>query len=241
MGTALVTVSGRGTEVDLALPDDVAIAALIPALVARCETEPRPWSRWALGTPDGGPFPPSRSLAELGVVDGCELRLRDMVGAGPDESAVARSSPDPSAPGWSAETETVEPRARGRRERLVDLVERTVDDIWKIRMGRNPLLEYAAPEVRRRMRGMAPPPLEQPAARELSDLELVVRWHAHCDAAVPAVARFIERSVGAANGYVAAPPPPAGEILAQRVILRLIADCHCRQLLDLEVASQPSA
>ncbi|MGA8015029.1 MAG: hypothetical protein WCB85_03835, partial [Candidatus Dormiibacterota bacterium] len=114
-------------------------------------------------------------------------------------------------------------------------------DIWKIRMGRNPLLEYAAPEVRRRMRGMAPPPLEQPAARELSDLELVVRWHAHCDAAVPAVARFIERSVGAANGYVAAPPPPAGEILAQRVILRLIADCHCRQLLDLECASQPSA
>jgi hypothetical protein len=69
----------------------------------------------------------------------------------------------------------------------------------------------------------------------------VVRWQAGPEAPVPAVAGFTERSVGAANGHLAAPPGQAREIVAQRVILRLFADCHCRELLDLEVASQPSA
>ena len=67
MGTVLVTVAGPGGQVDLALPDDAPVGAIVPALVRHCEPEPRPWSRWALGLPGGEPFPPRQTLGALGV------------------------------------------------------------------------------------------------------------------------------------------------------------------------------
>lgn len=70
MGTVLVTVAGPGGEVDLAVPGDVEVAALIPAVVRHCEPEPHPWSRWALGLPGGEPSHPGRRSALWGSSTG---------------------------------------------------------------------------------------------------------------------------------------------------------------------------
>ena len=50
MGTVLITVSAPGGRAQFAVPGDAEVAAIVPTLVRRCEPEPRPWSRWRLGS-----------------------------------------------------------------------------------------------------------------------------------------------------------------------------------------------
>jgi hypothetical protein len=231
MGTVLVTVAGPGAQIDLALPDDAPVGDLVPDLVRRCAAEPRPWSRWALGPPNGEPFPPRSALATLGVVDGAELELRDMVAG---DAAGRVPEPGPGAGGAGSEAD-----AEVRRHRIVHLVERLVDDIARIRTGRNPLLEYAAPEARRRLRALAPGRLDRVAEGALSDLSLTVRWPRDPRAPVEAIAAFTE-TAGAAAGTLPRPatpwsgPGPAPRP-ARRVGLRITADPHCRYVFDVSV------
>jgi hypothetical protein len=231
MGIVQVTVSGPGVRVGVALPDDVAVAELIPDLVARCEPKPEPWSRWALGPQSGEPFPPRQALAEIGVMDGAELRLRDMIPVTPPPGGGEPGEPT-GEPGSSLAREA-------HRRRLTELVERTVDDIAKIRAGQNPLLDYASPEARRKLRGLAPGTLDRTADAELVDLGLAVRWSADPGAPVAAVAAFTERRLQ--PGEEAPTRATATAEVARRVTLRLLADWQCRQLIDLEVSSRPGA
>ncbi len=224
MGTVLVTVAGPGGHADLAVADDAAVAALVPVLVRHCEPEPRPWSRWALGLPGGDPFPPGQTLGALGVLDGAELELRDMTGGAGGGPSVEEADRDP------------------RRPRIVNLAERLVEDVARIRAGRNPLLEYAAPEARRRLRALAPGRLDRAAAADLSELSLAVSWHADPRAPVEAVVTFVEASGTGADreragwpGACSATPP------ARRVAIRMSVDAPCRQVLDVSVAAPSPA
>jgi len=181
VGAVLVTVAGPTSRMDLSLPTDAPLGELVPALVERCEPGPKPWSRWALGPAGGAPFAPQRTLAELGVVDGTELQLRDMV-AGDG----ARGEPPDTGPvGAAAEADQ-------RRRKISDLTERLIDDIGRLRAGKNPLLEYAAPEARRCLRALAPGPFDRAAERGASDLSLAVSWHRDPRAPVEALAGFTE-------------------------------------------------
>jgi hypothetical protein len=219
MGTVLVTVAGPGGEVDLAVPDDVEVAAIVPALVPHCEPEPHPWSRWALGPPGGDPFPPRQTLGALGVVDGAELELRDMIGAQPGGRPSGR-----------------EPDEDPRRLRLVDLAERLAADIARIRAGRNPLLEYAAPEARRQLRALAPGRLDRAAAGEdPAELALAVSWHEDPRAPVEAVATFTEAGAGPDRGVWPGQPSAAPPV--RRVAVRMTVEAQCRQVLEVGVSA----
>ncbi len=230
MGSVAVTVEGSASRVGLVLPDDVAVARLLAILVGHCEPQPQPWSRWALGPPVGEPFPPLGTLAGLGVMDGAELRLRDL-------AAGLLPLPDASGPdGDGAVMEGGEALRAVRRRDLTDLVERIVDDVGGIRRGRNPLLGYASPEARRRLRALAPGTFEQSPDVRLTDLGLLVRWTRDPRAPVAAVATATERP--------AATRPSPGTSLepgVRRVLLHLLADPACRQLLDISVSGDPPA
>jgi hypothetical protein len=178
MGAVLVTVAGPNSRMDLSLPADALVAEIVPALVDRCEPGPKPWSRWALGPSGGAPFAPRRTLAELGVVDGSELQLSDMVASGD----ATGETPDTGPAAAGAEEEQ-------RRRSISDLTERLIDDIARIRAGKNPLLEYAAPEARRRLRALAPGPFDRAAEGGASDLSLAVSWHRDPRASVEAPRR----------------------------------------------------
>ncbi len=230
MGSVAVTVEGSASRVGLVLPDDVAVAGLLPALVGHCEPRPQPWSRWALGPPVGEPFPSQGTLAGLGVADGAELRLRDLAaGLLPPPDAG-----DPDGDGAVREAGDV-PREVRRRD-LTDLVERIVDDVGGIRRGRNPLLDYASPEARRRLRALAPSTFEGSPDLRLTDLGLVVRWSRDPRAPVAAVATATERPAAARPSPGSSPEPAAG-----RVVLHLLADPACRHLLDISVSTDPPA
>jgi len=218
MGTVLITVAGAGGQVDLAVPDDAEVAAIVPALVRHCEPEPRPWSRWALGLPGGDPFPPRLTLGALGVVDGAELELRDMTGA---------------QPGGGLSGQELDHDLRPRR--IVHLAERLVEDIARIRAGRNPLLEYAAPEARRQLRALAPGRLDQAAEGDPSELSLAVRWHGDPRAPVEAVATFTEPGGGAGpeRGVDGWPGRSSTAPPVRRVAIRMTVGAQCRQVLDV--------
>ncbi len=231
MGAVLVTVAGPTSRMDLSLPSDAPVGEIVPALVERCEPEPKPWSRWALRPAGGDPFAPQRTLAELGVVDGSELQLCDMVAPGD-----ATGEPSGSGPAAAAAT------ADQRRRRISELTERLIDDIARIRAGKNPLLEYAAPEARRRLRALAPGPFDRAAESGASDLRLAVSWHRDPRAPVEAVASFTE------IGAVAAAPegpggsrggPASGATALRRVGIRMTVDAHCSYLLDVGLAAEP--
>lgn len=74
----VVRVRGRTREVEVALPGDRSVSALLPALVAMVEDQGRTVeaSEWRLVTADGHELPLSQSLTALGVGEGTALRLR---------------------------------------------------------------------------------------------------------------------------------------------------------------------
>jgi hypothetical protein len=226
MGSVFVTVSGPGRQVDLELPGDTPVGEIIPAVVRHCAAEPAPWGRWALGPLGGAPFPPGRPLSALGVLDGAELELRDLVA--PDAGIENRAS--------AAGVSGGDPQAR--RALIVDLTERLIDDIARIRMGRNPLLEYAAPEARGRLRALAPGRLDRAAETGFSDLGLEVSWPTDPRAPVEALAGFTV--LGPVDGGVpgaAWPAPVPVATPARRVEVLMTVDAHCRYLLDVNVAA----
>ena len=102
MGAVLATVAGPNSRMDLSLPTDAPVGEIVPALVERCAPGPKPWSRWALGPAGGAPFAPQRTLAELGVVDGSELQLCDMVATGDATGVTPESVPAGGGGGASA-------------------------------------------------------------------------------------------------------------------------------------------
>jgi hypothetical protein len=229
MGAVLVTVAGPNSRMDLSLPADALVTEIVPALVDRCEPEPKPWSRWALGPSGGAPFAPRRTLAELGVVDGSELQLSDMVASGD----ATGETPDTGPAAAGAEEEQ-------RRRSISDLTERLIDDIARIRAGKNPLLEYAAPEARRRLRALAPGPFDRAAEGGASDLSLAVSWHRDPRAPVEALASFTE--IAADAGGPGGPGgsrrgPTSNAMPVRRVSVRMTVDPHCRYLLDVSVAT----
>jgi hypothetical protein len=76
-----ITVVGERRQADLAVPAGAPIASYVGALARMCG-QPRndimP-AAWSLAPSLGAPFPPERSLAELGVFDGAVLYLRDVI------------------------------------------------------------------------------------------------------------------------------------------------------------------
>ncbi len=231
MGAVLVTVAGPTSRRDLSLPTDAPIGEIVSALVERGEPASRPWCRWALGPAGGAPFAPQQTLAELGVVDGSLLLLWDVVA--PED---AGGEPSDGASTTAATT------ADQRRRRISELTERLIDDIARIRAGKNPLLEYATPAARQRLRALAPGPLDRAPEGGASDLRLAVSWHRDPRAPVEAVASYAE------IGAVAAAPrgpggsrrgPGPGSAPAPRVEVRMSVDAHCGHLLDVSVAAEP--
>src|ERR1019366_8545017 len=228
MGAVLVTVAGPNSRMDLSLPSDALVAEIVPVLVERCEVEPKPWSRWALGPSGGAPFAAGRTLAELGVVDGSELQLSDMVASGD----ATGETPDTGPAAAGAEEE--------RRRSISDLTERLIDDIARIRAGKNPLLEYAAPEARRRLRALAPGPFDRAAEGDASDLSLAVSWHRDPRAPVEALASFTGIAAetdgpGGPGGSRRGTPSNATPV--RRVSVRMTVDPHGRYLLDVSLAT----
>jgi len=86
-----VTVVGAHRRVDLVVPAGAAIAEYAPNLLVWCgqmefdNTFPPAWS---LALPGAAPFPPEASLAEVGVVDGATLYLRDAAAGEFDEPRI---------------------------------------------------------------------------------------------------------------------------------------------------------
>ncbi|MEV0279355.1 type VII secretion integral membrane protein EccD [Streptomyces sp. NPDC050610] len=85
-----ITVVGERRQVDLAVPARAPIADYIDDLARMCELEESELmpAAWSLATSTTGPFEPERSLAEVGVVDGQLLYLRDLVAGEFDEAVV---------------------------------------------------------------------------------------------------------------------------------------------------------
>jgi WXG100 protein secretion system (Wss), protein YukD len=76
-----ITVVGGHRQVDMAVPAAAPITAYIDTVAGLCEAVSNDTlpSAWSLGPVTGGPFAPERSLAELGIVDGQVLYLRDVI------------------------------------------------------------------------------------------------------------------------------------------------------------------
>jgi hypothetical protein len=76
-----ITVLGGHRQVDLAVPAAAPITTFIGTVAGLCGAESNDTlpSAWSLGPVTGGPFAPERSLAELGIVDGQVLYLRDVI------------------------------------------------------------------------------------------------------------------------------------------------------------------
>jgi MinD-like ATPase involved in chromosome partitioning or flagellar assembly len=74
----VVRVRGRTREVEVALPSDRSVSALLPALVAMVENAglAAEAGRWRLLTADGQELPLQQSLTALGVREGAALHLR---------------------------------------------------------------------------------------------------------------------------------------------------------------------
>jgi type VII secretion integral membrane protein EccD len=85
-----ITVVGDRRQVDLAVPAGAPITDYVDDLARLCaleENELMP-PAWSLATGLAGPFPPERSLAELGIADGQVLYLRDLLAGELDEPVV---------------------------------------------------------------------------------------------------------------------------------------------------------
>ena len=71
-------------------PTDVPLGELLPDLLELAGLPGH--DGWALGPVDGDPYPPDRTLAELGVEDGALLALREPAGHGSADWDSARPS-----------------------------------------------------------------------------------------------------------------------------------------------------
>ncbi len=214
MGVArlLVTVAGNGGRVDLDLAGEATVAQVLPALVARCALQAPPWSRWSLAPRGGEPFPPQRSLEELGVVDGAELELSD-------ETATEPGSPP--APLLHTALQSPADAHASHRRALVALVERMAGDIARLQAGGNPLLDYASSEARQRLRRLLPATLDAGPPSSITDLNLSVRWPRRSATPVTATALIGDRA-------------------GRRISVRLLASGDCRSLAEVTVsASEP--
>jgi type VII secretion integral membrane protein EccD len=76
-----VTVVGPRATRDLALPDDLAAAELLPQLLRHTGPEDLDGTGWALSTIDGVTFAPADTLADRAVADGGVLLLHDATAA----------------------------------------------------------------------------------------------------------------------------------------------------------------
>ncbi len=76
-----ITVVGGHRQVDLAVPADAPITTYVGTLARLCGQESNDIlpPAWSLATAAAEPFAPERSLAELGIVDGQILYLRDVI------------------------------------------------------------------------------------------------------------------------------------------------------------------
>ncbi|MYS19078.1 type VII secretion integral membrane protein EccD [Streptomyces sp. DvalAA-14] len=107
-----ITVVGERRQVDLAVPAGAPIATYIDTLARMCqqeETDIMP-AAWSLATATAEPFAPEWSLAELGIVDGQILYLRDVI-----------------------ENEFAEPVVRDVGERVNQVAEGAFDRRWDAR------------------------------------------------------------------------------------------------------------
>lgn len=111
MGTRFtrVTVVGDGRQVDISLPAGAALAEQMPT-VLRLLSVPSTTVpvRWRLAAPEFGPIDPSRSLDEVGVLDGTQLFLTEAAAAPPppfvdDVETTVAELVGSSAPDWSGE------------------------------------------------------------------------------------------------------------------------------------------
>jgi len=109
MGTRFtrVTVVGDGRQMDISLPADAPIAEQLPTVLRLLSVPTAQMSvRWRLAAPEFGPLDPSRSLDDVGVLDGTQLYLTEAAAAPPApfvddvESAVAEFVAD-RAPSWT--------------------------------------------------------------------------------------------------------------------------------------------
>jgi len=85
-----ITVVGDRRQLDIAVPAGAPITDYVDDLARLCaleESDIMP-PAWSLATTLAGPFPPERSLAELGVTDGQVLYLRDVLAGELEEPLV---------------------------------------------------------------------------------------------------------------------------------------------------------
>ena len=111
MGTRFtrVTVVGDGRQIDISLPADTPLAEQMPTVLRLLSVPITAVPvRWRLAAPEFGPIDPSRSLDEVGVLDGSQLYLTEAAAAPPPpfvddvETTVAEMVRD-SAANWSGE------------------------------------------------------------------------------------------------------------------------------------------
>jgi hypothetical protein len=76
-----ITVVGGHRQVVQAVPAAAPITTYIDTVAGLCEADGNDMlpAAWSLGPVTGGPFAPERSLAELGIIDGQLLYLRDVI------------------------------------------------------------------------------------------------------------------------------------------------------------------
>jgi MinD-like ATPase involved in chromosome partitioning or flagellar assembly len=102
--TVLVTVQGPDERAELQLPADWPVGELLPGLVEICALAAHSaGARWELAPLGGLAYDPSRTLREVGVMDGSLLHLRDVAAppagfAEPDPDSAAAAPPYPAYP-----------------------------------------------------------------------------------------------------------------------------------------------
>lgn len=112
MSSVLVTVQGPEQRVELQLPADRPVAELLPLLVEVCARRHQSEHvHWELGPLGGLAFDGGKTLAEVGVVDGALLHLRDSGASGvePEDVPPEAAQTWPPPPAWAGD----EPQWKG--------------------------------------------------------------------------------------------------------------------------------
>lgn len=103
MQTVLVTITGPAKSRDLDVPGEIAVRDLLPELVKLCGTSSAAEitgesSAWVLRFPEGNLLDTSRSLIELGVMDGAVLVLQNRYLLERERARAPQFQPQPVAP-----------------------------------------------------------------------------------------------------------------------------------------------
>ena len=93
MARVVITVVAPARRVDLAVADETAVTALLPAVLHLCDADPS--GSWTLSPKGAGPLAPERTLRECGVLHGSILLLERAAEPVP---AAAVAVPGPGAP-----------------------------------------------------------------------------------------------------------------------------------------------